>query len=208
MERGEIIASRLKAAREAMHPKMIQKEVAKKLECSAAIISLYENGGSQPPIDTLIALSEMYGVTIDWILGVDSAASKRKPATLPGITLVPFLPRAALVKWQFDNMEGSVQTGAEYPADQAAAIELEGRAMLPTTGPNCIAIVVRDIQLEQGGLVMVLADGSTEPTLRRVDRDGGMVMFVADDPRYPALTQENCRVIGQVAELIRRTILK
>ena len=47
-----------------------QKQLANDISIGQATISQWENGTSKPTADALIALSEYYGVTADFILGI------------------------------------------------------------------------------------------------------------------------------------------
>lgn len=49
---------------------MTQTELAKKLGVSKSVISSYENAIHQPPYDILIRLSQIFGVTCDYLLGI------------------------------------------------------------------------------------------------------------------------------------------
>ncbi|MBQ3419994.1 MAG: helix-turn-helix transcriptional regulator [Erysipelotrichaceae bacterium] len=53
-----------------------QKEVALKLNISQRAYSHYENGTRQLPIDLLIKISQLYGVTTDYILGLSNNRKK------------------------------------------------------------------------------------------------------------------------------------
>lgn len=59
---------------------LYQKELAVYLNVSVGTISNYENGVHQPDLDTLIRLSEFYGVTSDYLLGL--TAYPYRPDTL------------------------------------------------------------------------------------------------------------------------------
>ncbi len=48
---------------------MSQQAVAEKLGCSANVYSRYERGERQPSIEALIDLSEIFGVSVDFIVG-------------------------------------------------------------------------------------------------------------------------------------------
>lgn len=48
-----------------------QKEIAEYLHIKQNTYSQFENGQRQLPIDILIKLSEYYGVSTDYILGLD-----------------------------------------------------------------------------------------------------------------------------------------
>lgn len=49
-----------------------QTQVAKRLSLTRASISGYENNLAAPPIDALVKLALLYGVTTDYILGLDN----------------------------------------------------------------------------------------------------------------------------------------
>ena len=49
---------------------LTQKQVANKLKCSQQVYSNYELGQRDIPTDILIALSKLYNVSIDYILGL------------------------------------------------------------------------------------------------------------------------------------------
>lgn len=46
-----------------------QREVADVLFCSTTVYSRYETGERQPSIETLIKLSDFYGVSVDCLIG-------------------------------------------------------------------------------------------------------------------------------------------
>ena len=45
-----------------------QAELGKRLKVSASAVGMYEQGRREPSADTLVALSEIFGVTTDYIL--------------------------------------------------------------------------------------------------------------------------------------------
>lgn len=48
-----------------------QVELAKQLKVSKGIISLWENGLREPNMSSLIALSKFFGVSIDYLVGLE-----------------------------------------------------------------------------------------------------------------------------------------
>ncbi len=52
--------------------KMTQTQVAKRLNLSKTAISGYENNTKTPSVEVLIQLSILYGVTTDYLLGLDN----------------------------------------------------------------------------------------------------------------------------------------
>lgn len=68
--------NRLKALRNAKG--MTQKEISEILNVSQGNYSRYENGTMMPTADTLIAMSKFYGVSVDYILGLESSSNDLK----------------------------------------------------------------------------------------------------------------------------------
>lgn len=72
------LGERLKAARERRNLK--QTQVMEKTGISNKTISGYENGVSEPDIGTIIVLSELYDVSIDWLCGITNNPSRKSKA--------------------------------------------------------------------------------------------------------------------------------
>ena len=51
--------------------KLTQEQVARRLNLTKASISGYENNTITPPNDTLVKLALLYGVSTDYLLGLD-----------------------------------------------------------------------------------------------------------------------------------------
>jgi transcriptional regulator with XRE-family HTH domain len=45
-----------------------QVELARRLHISPSTVGMYEQGRREPPIDVLVAMSEEFGVTIDYLI--------------------------------------------------------------------------------------------------------------------------------------------
>ena len=68
------IGERIRTAREKLNMK--QEDLASKLFCKREVVSYYENGNRDIKTDTLIRLSEILGVTTDYLLGLSKAETK------------------------------------------------------------------------------------------------------------------------------------
>ena len=76
----ETFGSRLRKLRESQH--LSQTKVASLIGVNKAAVSYYENDSRQPPLATLINLASTFGVTTDYLLGVE----KKRPLNLSGLT--------------------------------------------------------------------------------------------------------------------------
>jgi transcriptional regulator with XRE-family HTH domain len=65
-----MLAERLKELRSARGDK--QADAAKVAGITAPAYSAYESGKSVPPLNTIIAFAKHYGVTVDYLCGIDS----------------------------------------------------------------------------------------------------------------------------------------
>lgn len=54
-----------------------QAELAKKLKISQKSISKYECGYMRPSYEVLLAMSSIFGVSVDYLLGLEDARSKK-----------------------------------------------------------------------------------------------------------------------------------
>ena len=68
--------NRIKLLREEF--KISQEELAKKLDLSKGIISLYENESRKPSLEVLVKLSEIFNCSIDYILGKSDIRNPEK----------------------------------------------------------------------------------------------------------------------------------
>ncbi len=76
----QTIGSRLKTLRQREH--LSQQQVATQIGVNKSAISYYEADERQPPLTTLIRLAAIFGVSTDYILGLD----KELPLDTQGLT--------------------------------------------------------------------------------------------------------------------------
>ena len=113
--------NRFKAARMSAH--LSQKEAALSLGIKPPSMSSWESGGTKPTLENLTAMAKLYGVSVDYLLGDDSA-TKKQP-TVDGelldetIRRVRTLPEPALARVQdfLDGLEAGLTIGPAAPAD-------------------------------------------------------------------------------------------
>lgn len=54
---------------------LTQKELGERIGLSKAVVSKYENGMGYPTFDTLIRIAKFFGVTTDYMLGVENEST-------------------------------------------------------------------------------------------------------------------------------------
>ena len=118
------LCERLRQLRAECH--MTQVEVAEQLHMTRQAVSSYESGRTQPDVETLKQLAEIYGVTLEELLGTEEAGGKSVRRSLwilrgtNGVILLCSLVRSALL-WIADRFY-PVESGVVTP-EMAAVVE-------------------------------------------------------------------------------------
>lgn len=80
MDKNSIFSDRLKQLRKGHN--LSQEELAKLLNVSRSSISSYENNSRSPDKDTLIRLAILFGISVDYLLGVEQLTTNNSQAYL------------------------------------------------------------------------------------------------------------------------------
>ena len=207
---SDVLAHRIKQSREAMNPKMTQRELAKRLDRSPSAINLWEKGTNEPGATEILALSKLFNVSTDWLMGASSLATRPAKvihgAAIPTYT-VPVVSVSSLIRWHWEAVSQVIQTAVAYPDGLAAAILVSSDAMATTCPTNSFAVILKGHLADSGQIVLAALDRVSEPVLRKFVREGGHGLLVADDMRYPSYSvAEGVKILGRVVEVIvRRT---
>lgn len=206
------LGSRLRAARLAINPEITQRDAAKRLGISPSAVNLWEAGKNEPNSTNLAKLARWYNVSCDWLLGVENQnhVTTITSALSEHIVLntVPIVHTIALVRWQWDRVESLLQTSHPYQVSTAAAMAVDSDALASVCPRGSFAVVSKAHPPEAGSVVLALVGNTSEPVLRRLVREGGIDMLMADDTRFPsARLDSGVRLLGVVTEVITRTSL-
>ena len=118
------LCERLRQLRAECH--MTQVEVAEQLHMTRQAVSSYESGRTEPDLETLKQLAEIYGVTLEELLGTEEAGGKSVRRSLwilrgtNGVILLCSLVRSALL-WIADRFY-PVESGMVTP-EMAAVVQ-------------------------------------------------------------------------------------
>lgn len=86
------------------------------------------------------------------------------------------------------------------PSGKIFYLETKGKSMEPTI-PNGAHVLIREQpDVEYGEIAAVLVNGDTEATLKRVKKQGNVIMLMPDNPNYEPyiVTEDNpARIIGK-----------
>ena len=184
---------------------MTQQELASKLYVSQQAVGKWERGEATPNPETIVAMSRIFGVSADTLLG-ESA-----PPLSTGGTWVPVLGDVAagipieavenIVDYEeIDTIMAS--TGKYY------GLRIKGSSMEPRIREGDVVIVRQQEDADTGDTAVVLVNGESA-TVKRIKKepDGGLWLLPnnpAYDPQHysPAeVAEKPVRIIGKVVEL-------
>lgn len=185
---------------------MSQLKLATAIGVSRSTVAMWENGSSQPDNSMLIKLSELFNVSVDYLLGRDETPSS---PTSNG-TWIPVLghvqeglPVDAIQDIiDYEDISQISKNGSEY-----FALQVKGASMEPKFSEGDVVIVKKQDTAEDGEIVIALVNGD-EATIKKLKkRADGIVLLPLnqqfDMMYYTAADIESLpvRILGKVVEL-------
>ena len=184
---------------------MTQQELASKLFVSQQAVGKWERGEATPNPETIVAMSKIFCVSADTILG-ESA-----PPLSTGGTWVPVLgdvaagiPIEAVENIvDYEEIDTAMASNGKY-----YGLRIKGSSMEPRIREGDVVIVRQQEDADTGDTAVVLINGESA-TVKRIKKepDGGLWLLPnnpAYDPQHysPAeVADKPVRIIGKVVEL-------
>lgn len=189
---------RLRLVREAK--KLRQKDVAEVIGVSQVAYSYYETGFRKPDPETLSKLAEYFGVTTDYLLGIDSIpkrTTKKRWVPILGWIL------AGPPVMSEENIIGYVEMPEDaFPNDELFSLIVEGDSMYPYYMDGDIVIYKVTSKAENGDDVAVRVN-SDEHTLKRYKRTAeGIMLSPLNQPAYETMFFTNEQIEKLPVEII------
>ena len=191
---------------------MRQADVAQKLGVGRTTYVKYENGDNEPSFEMLNKLSDLFGVSTDYLLGRDSGyeGSGAPVPTRPGSKWIPVLGKVAAgvpieaVEDILDYEEISAQMAE---SGEYFALQIKGDSMEPKISNGDVVIVRKQPYVESGETAVVLVNGN-EATVKRIKKRPEGIMLIPTNPAYEPMFYSAVEVeklpvviLGKVVEL-------
>lgn len=183
------------------------EEVGKMLGVNKTTVYRYEKGEiDKMPIEVVEKLSVALRTTPDIIMGWNSDVSTPTnlvPINRASIVRIPILGtiKCGQPILAEDNITGyRDELSDRLPSGNLFYLRSQGDSMLPTIPEGSLVLIREQPTVEYGEVAAVLVNGDTEATLKRVKKQGDIVMLIADNPDYPPyiVTKDNpARIIGK-----------
>lgn len=191
-----------------------QAQLAKILNIDRSTVNKYESGQSRP-IRYINKLADLFGVSADYILGLDGESRKEQNPP-PKIVKIPVLGYAAagIPIEAITDIEDYEEISAEMAEKgEYFALKVKGYSMAPRFLPGDIAIVKVQENCSDGDLCIVQIGGS-EAAMKQVYKKANGIVLIALNPMvfpphfFTADEVQNLpvQIIGVVAEVRIRNL--
>ena len=179
-----------------------QKELADILFVNQIAVSQWERGVTTPNKASLTKLCELFHVSSDYLLGIESP--KRKGVKIPVLGRVqagiPFDAVEEILDWEEISPEMAA-TGEHF------GLRVRGQSMEPRILEGDVIIVRKQEDVDSGDTAIVLVNGY-EATVKRIKKSEDGIALIPNNPAFDTIFYSNreivelhVQILGKVVEL-------
>lgn len=184
---------------------MTQQELAGKLFVSQQAIGKWERGESTPNPEAIVAMSRIFGVSADTLLGESSV-----PASTGG-TWIPVLGDVAAgipIEAVEDVVDYEEIDAALAATGEFFGLRIKGSSMEPRIREGDVVIVRKQEDADTGDTAVVMVNGDSA-TVKRIKKESdGSLWLLPNNPAYDPqhysrseILEKPVHIIGKVVEL-------
>lgn len=188
--------------------KLTQADLANKLDVAPTAISAWEVGRNKPLMDKIEQMSTLFNVKKSDLLGDEiDTPTNLVPISRASIVSIPILGtiKCGQPILAEENITGyREELSDRLPSGNLFYLKSQGDSMVPTIPEGSLVLIREQPTVEYGEVAAVLVNGDTEATLKRVKKQGDIIMLIADNPDYPPyiITDDNpARIIGKAVQV-------
>lgn len=179
-----------------------QAEISRRTGIPRSTLTGYVKGTSTPNAGNIQKLSDLFGVNKSDI----DPRFKELPQNLSEVkefVKVPILGEIACgdpITADQNVIGYRLEAADSLPVGNVFYLKAKGDSMTPTIPQNSYVMIREQGNVEDGEIAAVLVNGDEEATLKRVKRQGDLVLLIADNPNYdPYIVTKNnpARILGK-----------
>ncbi|MBU8583596.1 XRE family transcriptional regulator [Bacillus paralicheniformis] len=201
----EIMANNLK--KQLKRKGISQTMMARDLNIPEMTVSNWVKGKTYPRPDKIQLMADYFGITRTQLTEESpSNITPLAPQTVPIPVLgtiacgEPILAEENVTEYMYESPD-------QLPSGNLFYLKAKGTSMEPTIPDGSYVLVREQPEVENGAIAAVLVNGDTEATLKRIKRQGDIVILMPDNPNYSPfiITPENpARIIGQAIQFTQK----
>lgn len=181
--------------------------MARDLNIPEMTVSNWVKGKTYPRPDKIQLMADYFGITRTQL--TEEAPSNLTPLA-PQTVPIPVLGTIACgepILAEENVTEYIYESPDQLPSGNLFYLKAKGTSMEPTIPDGSYVLVREQPEVENGAIAAVLVNGDTEATLKRIKRQGDMVILMPDNPNYSPfiITRDNpARIIGQAIQFTQK----
>jgi len=183
--------------------KLTQKELGFMIGVKHNTISGYESGTNEPEQNVLFAIADVLGISINDLF---PSPTNVTPVT-PEFVRIPVLGTIACgepILAEENVTEYIYMPKERLPGGKLFYLRAKGSSMEPTIPDGSLVLIREQPNVEHGAIAAVLVNGDTEATLKRIKRQGDLIILMPDNPEFEPIvvTKDNpARIIGRAVQV-------
>lgn len=186
-----------------------QKDMGSLLGITTSAYGFYEQGRTEPTLDILEKLSNIFSVSIDYILGNDDVRLKNE-IKIENVVKLPVLGsvRAGTGGWAIEEVIGHEYAfNLNSDTSDYYYLKVKGDSMEPRISEGDLALVKKQSDVESGELAIVLINGD-EGVIKKVIKRDDCLELHSFNAYYPVRVfsgqaLQDVKIIGKVINTTR-----
>lgn len=194
-----MLSERIKSARESKG--ITLKELGARINRTEATVQRYESGVIKNVNNDIVeAIANALNISPAYLMGwTDMLSNKMVKVPVLGVIKCgePILAEDNISDYREELEEN-------MPGGELFYLKTKGDSMTPTIPENSFVLIRVQPDVENGEIAAVLVNGDEEATLKRVKRQGDILMLIADNPNYSpyVVTEQNpIKIIGKAVKI-------
>lgn len=181
---------------------MTQKQLASLCGVHQTAVSQWEKGRTDPDKNSIVTLSEIFNVSADTIMGLESRAEKKNLIPVLGYVRAGIPIEAVQEILDYEEISESMAASGEH-----FALRITGNSMEPRICDGDVVIVRRQSDVDSGDIAVVLVN-SMDATVKKIIKKGTSISLVPFNPNYDVtiftaqeIASLPVTIVGKVVEL-------
>lgn len=182
-------------------------EIARRVGMAKSAVSRYFNRTREFPLNRVDDFAKAFNVKPEYILDIDF----NKPSNLVFVDKIVQIPilgdiAAGVPITAEQNIQEYIPViNSTLPSGDIIGLNIKGNSMSPGIPDGSQVLIRLQPDVEDGEIAAVQINGDTEATLKRIKRQNGIMMLIADNQDYqPIVVTESipARIIGKAVQVI------
>lgn len=181
-------------------------KLASDLDINRTTVVRWRKGERNPKLDKVAEIAKYFNVSPK-VFVESNLLSNNQFKVVSNIISIPVLGEIACGDpiTAIENIEEHrTRTTDRLPTGNLFYLKAKGNSMFPTIKNGSYVLIKEQPDVESGELAAVLVNGDTEATLKRVKKQGDLVLLIPDNAEYDTyvVTPDNpARILGKAIEV-------